>query len=118
MKHTNILNRNSFHLAPSNSGTSWVRQSSGPMEHSRESSSTDIDPDTAIWCKNVYLLYFRIVFSSTLQENIYCSIHLSFVLRQPAPDGGERLAEQRQMGGNVQGLGRGGSGLHDLKREN
>ena len=114
MKHTNILNRNSFHLAPSNSGTSWVRQSSGPMEHSRESSSTDIDPDTAIWCKNIYSWK---IFPSTLKQNFKCSIHLSFVLRQPAPDGGERLAEQRQMGGNVQGLGRGGSGLHVLKRE-
>ena len=48
----------SFHLAPSNSGTSCVRQSSGPIEHSRESSSTDIDPDTAIWCKNICLLYY------------------------------------------------------------
>ena len=53
-----VLHTNSCHLAPSNSGTSCVRQSSGPIEHSRESSSTDIDPDTAIWCKNICSLYY------------------------------------------------------------
>ena len=46
-----MLSRISFSVScgmPFNSGTCWVKHKSGAVAHSKESSKTDKEPDTAI----------------------------------------------------------------------